>query len=67
MATYQKGKKKIFSPSDLAFRRMDPHARFSWELDIENYNRYEGLDWWLEFGFPDFLITFRKLECLYEI
>jgi hypothetical protein len=49
------------SAIDKAFREMDPEARFTWESEEGNYTRYQGLDWWLEFGFPERLEILPKV------
>lgn len=43
---------KPFTKDDLAFRNMDPAFKEWWKHHDEQYDRDNGLDWWLEFGFP---------------
>lgn len=45
--------KKAFTRDDITFRNMDPEFRQQWLEHEEHYDRANGLDWWLEFGFPN--------------
>lgn len=41
--------------------------RHLWDLDEENYDRYPGLDEWLEFGFPTAIIEKRDLVIMLSL
>jgi hypothetical protein len=55
--------KRSYRPSndELAIRRMDPAFKEWWDSHDEQFDRSDGLDWWLEFGFPKWLGIFTEV------
>ena len=55
--------KKPFTRDDLTFRNMDPEFKAQWIANDGHYDRSEGLDWWLEFGFPTWSAALGSMLC----